>query len=151
MKKLILLLTMVAATSMMQAQLVEKDGIYFDSNNHPYSGTYIEYFPDGTIHLEMTLLNGKKDGPTTYFYPNGQKKEVRFFKANLMDGTWITWDENGNKKAEARYNNGQKDGKWLIWDENGTLRYEMEYSGGAKTGVWSIRDEKGNLISQRQY
>lgn len=151
MKKLILLLAMVVTGSLLHAQLVEKEGIFYDFNNNPYTGTYIEYFPDGDVRIEMHVKDGKKNGTTTYYFENGAKKEVRNFSNNKMDGTWITWDENGKKVAEARYKEGKKNGKWFIWDENGTLRYEMEYTDGAKTGTWSIWDEEGNLVSQKEF
>lgn len=136
----------------LSAQLIEKeDGKYYDHNGNLYSGTYIEYFPSGNIQTEMNVLNGEKHGTTTIYYDNQQKKEVRSFKFNQMDGTWITWNEKGQKTGEATYVEGLKHGNWSIWDENGIQRYEMEYTMGKKTGVWIIRDEKGVEISRKEF
>jgi antitoxin component YwqK of YwqJK toxin-antitoxin module len=151
MKKLILVLAMVVTGSLLQAQLVEKEGLYYDFNDNLYTGTYIEYFPNGHVRLEMNVLEGEKHGMTTYFFGDGTKKEVRHFSHNKMHGTWITWNEAGMKIAEARYNNGKKHGKWFIWDEDGTLRYEMEYADGSKIGVWKIWSDDGELVSQREF
>ncbi len=151
MKKLVLLLVMVVTGSLLHAQLVEKDGIYYNSKGDLYSGTYIEYFPDGNVRLEMEVQDGKKHGKTAYYYEDGSPKEVRNFSHNLMDGTWIKWASSGTRIAEARYQEGKKHGKWFIWDENGTLRYEMEYQQGSKTGLWSIWDDNGKLISEKKF
>lgn len=152
MKSGILLPLMLLFFSQLSAQLIEKeDGKYYDHNGNLYSGTYIEYYPSGNIHTEMNVLNGEKHGTTSIYFDNQQKKEVRAFKHNKMDGTWITWNEQGQKTGEATYVDGQKHGKWSIWDENGIQRYEMEYNMGKKTGVWIIRDEKGKEINRKAF
>ncbi len=152
MKSLILLPALLLIFFQLSAQLTEKeDGKYYDHHGKLYSGTYIEYYPSGKILLEMNVLNGEKHGITTLYYENSQKKEIRSFKNNKMDGTWITWNEKGQKTGEASYSNGLKHGKWGIWDENGIQRYEMEYNLGKKTGVWIIRDEKGNITDRKVF
>lgn len=152
MKSIILIPALFLFFIQINAQLIEKeDGKYYDHNNNLYSGTYIEYFPSGRIQLEMNVLNGEKHGITTLYYDNNQKKEIRSFKNNKMDGTWITWGEKGEKTGEASYIDGVKHGKWGIWDKNGIQRYEMEYDHGKKAGVWIIRDEKGIIIDRKKF
>lgn len=132
-------------------QITERDGIFFDKNDNPYSGVYIEYYASGGKKVETTISNGVKNGVTTLFFEDGVINEVRYYKNNQMDGTWLTFDHNGIKTAEARYDAGIKEGKWFIWDEKGTLRYEMLYSKGNKAGVWKIWDESGKLVAEKTY
>ncbi|TAJ12058.1 toxin-antitoxin system YwqK family antitoxin [Marinilabiliaceae bacterium JC017] len=152
MKKLILFSLLVVFTASINAQLIEKeDGRYYDHNDKLYTGTYIEYYNSGDKRIEMTVLNGEKHGITTMYFENQQKQEVRSFKHNKMDGTWITWNQDGTQIGEAGYKDDVKHGKWVIWDENGTMRYEMTYSNGEKSGTWKIYNENGELVSKRKY
>ncbi|GAO28351.1 hypothetical protein JCM15548_1435 [Geofilum rubicundum JCM 15548] len=52
-----------ASFSLIHAQLVEgEDGKFYDHKGQLYSGTYIEYFPSGNIHIEMAVARVKKKG-----------------------------------------------------------------------------------------
>jgi antitoxin component YwqK of YwqJK toxin-antitoxin module len=133
------------------AQLTEKDGKYYDQNSNLYSGTYVEYYDSGSKKVEMTVVEGVKQGPSTLFFENGKVKEVRSYFNNKMDGTWLTYDTSGVKTGEANYKSGKKHGKWFIWDENGTKRYEMSYNDGAKDSTWTIWDETGKVVGKKKY
>ena len=91
MKRFFLLTVILSLLSVgLQAQLIEgEDGKYYDHKGKLYSGTYIEYFPSGVVHIEMSVLNGEKNGTTTIYFENGNKNELRIFKNNKMDGTWL--------------------------------------------------------------
>lgn len=152
MKKFILFVAALFLTGLAQAQLTQKeDGKLYDSNNVPYSGTYIEYHPSGSKRIEMTVAKGLKEGITRIYFENQTVQEERSFKANEMDGIWITYNESGVKIGEAAYQKGIKHGKWTVWDDQGVKRYEMFYKTGAKTGTWSIWDSTGKLVNQKEY
>ena len=42
-----------------------------------------------------------KNGPSAYWYENGQKKRVRVYKNGMKDGPFKSWYENGQKKTEG--------------------------------------------------
>lgn len=130
--------------------LIEQNGIYW-SNNHPFTGTYVERYDNGLKKIEMTLVNGEKQGTTTFYYASGKVSEVRSYKSNLMHGKWEKFDENAVKTAEAYYANGEKTGEWKVWDKNGQLRYEMHYKQGQKKGIWKKYDALGELVVQKTY
>jgi antitoxin component YwqK of YwqJK toxin-antitoxin module len=152
MKKLILALSLFALPLLAVAQLHQKDdGKYYDKNENLYSGTYIEYYPSGGKRIEMNLLNGQKHGKISIYFENQDIQEIRSFNQDLMDGTWLTFNDKRIKIGEANYKNGVKHGKWYIWDEKGVLRYEMEYNNGQKTGKWVIYNEEGKMLSEKTY
>jgi len=152
MKQLFLFLMLAAMPLLTHAQLVQKeDGKYYDKRGNLFSGTYIEYFPSGGKRIEMNISNGQKNGKIIIYFENQDTQEIRSFKEDLMDGTWLTFNDKRIKVGEANYKNGVKHGKWYIWDDNGVLRYEMEYNNGQKTGKWSIWDETGKLVSEKTY
>lgn len=133
------------------AQISESNGLYFDKNKQPYSGTYIEYYTSGTKKIEIPLSEGKKNGKVVLYFENGNVNEYRSYVQNLMDGIWETFNIQNIKIAEASYKNNLKHGKWFIWDDKGTKRYEMEYFQGKKVGKWYIWDENGALQSEKDF
>jgi antitoxin component YwqK of YwqJK toxin-antitoxin module len=140
------------ATLQMAAQdIVLKDGLYYTTSGTLYSGTYNSYSQKGSKLASITLVDGKKNGPATYYFENGNVKEMGAFLNNEKNEQWLDWDEAGNKIAEAFYSDGKKNGTWMIWDTKGTKRYEMYYSMDKKVGKWSMWDENGNLSSEKLY
>lgn len=152
MKKISIILIFILYTFTLKAQILKgEDGVYYDKQNNPYTGTYTEYFENGQIKIEMQIKSGLKHGIIKMFFKTGQINEIRAYYQNLMDSTWQSWNENGVKIGEANYSRSVKHGKWYIWDENGTLRYDMTYDKGKKTGTWYIYNESGKLISSKNY
>lgn len=131
--------------------IVLKDGLYYASNGTLYSGIYNSYTQTGFKVASITLVDGKKNGPATYYYENGNVQEMGMFLNNEKNEQWLHWDEAGNKIAEAFYQNGKKNGSWMIWDARGTKRYEMFYTLDKKVGKWSMWDENGKLTSEKEY
>jgi antitoxin component YwqK of YwqJK toxin-antitoxin module len=152
MKRFSLLLGFLFLTlfSIYAQDIKEIDGVYYKGGT-PYTGHYTANHDNGKFRIQMNLIDGLKDGEVKVYFENGELNEVRSYKKNSMDGTWLTFNKNKIKIAEAHYLNGKKDGKWLIWDENGALIYELEYTSGEKTGVWKNYDKNGNLVNQRAY
>lgn len=146
------LLTGLSTELSAQSQtIVLKDGLYYTSIGTLYSGTYNSYGTNGSKLASITLVDGKKNGPATYYYDNGNIKEMGIFHNNEKNEQWLHWDEAGNKIAEAFYAGGKKNGTWMIWDAKGTKRYEMFYSMDKKVGKWSMWDENGQLTSEKLY
>jgi antitoxin component YwqK of YwqJK toxin-antitoxin module len=125
---------------------IDEAGLYYNENNELYTGTYIEFHPNGNKMIEVSLKSGLPDGPVSIYFETGQINETRSYAKGKMHGTWITWNEEGVKIAEANFKNNLKHGDWFIWDDAGTLRFEMHYSVGNKVGSWKMFNEKGELV-----
>lgn len=152
MKRTILILSglLICSSAFSQISLGD-DGLYYDKDQNPYSGEYREYFDNGQIRQEMTVLRGLIDGKVSQWYRSGTLKEIRMFKSGRRDGLWISYNEQGAKTGEASYKEDMKDGPWRIWDDNGVLRYEMLYRKGLKAGLWIMYDISGNKIAEKKY
>jgi len=148
-----ILIILISLTSSLNAQnnITLKNGLYYSSSGALYSGTYNSYDQNNVKEFSIALVDGKRNGTVTYYYPNGNVKETGVFINDEKAEQWLRWDEAGNKIAAAFYKEGKKDGTWMIWDANGTKRYEMYYSMDKKVGKWSMWDEKGNLTSEKEY
>jgi antitoxin component YwqK of YwqJK toxin-antitoxin module len=131
------------------AQKIEViDGLYYEGRK-PFTGIFNDTNATGALIQTISLTNGKQDGKTSIFYPNGTIKDERFYKNGMRDSSWTTWSEQGVKLAIASFHNDLKDGNWIIWDEKGTKRYEMYYRNGEKIGRWKMWDESGVLIQEK--
>jgi antitoxin component YwqK of YwqJK toxin-antitoxin module len=132
---------------------IQSDGLFFTdvTQTKLYTGGYREFYENGALKLEMTIINGKPEGPYVVYYSNGKPREVRSYLNGQFHGVWRTYNASGNLVSQAEYLNDKKHGRWMVWDDNGILRYDMEYTKGKKTGTWSVWDEKGHLISEKTY
>ncbi|MDR2938340.1 MAG: toxin-antitoxin system YwqK family antitoxin [Prevotellaceae bacterium] len=117
----------------------------------PYTGDYREYYPNGTLKLEIQIGNGLPEGAYVVYFEDRKPKEVRSYKKGKLHGLWRTYDASGVLISEAEYSNGEKNGTWRIWDKAGKQRYEMSYLNGKRTGTWRMWDEKGKLTEERKY
>jgi hypothetical protein len=91
--------------------------IYVTDLNKP---SFRSYFPDlpataqgdneptagSTIHFEVELKNGFKDGAFTEYYGNGQVKMKGHFKNDKRDGAWRLFDKEGELILRRTYESG---------------------------------------------
>ena len=66
-------------------------------------GLWISYYEEGTKWSESYYLDGKRDGHSITFYPNGQIRYVGEYKKDEKIGTWTFYDEAGNLTHEEKY------------------------------------------------
>ncbi len=152
MKKTLLFLSvmMLSGSAFSQISLGD-DGLYYDKDQNLFTGVYKEFYDNGQVKQDMTLLNGRADGEVSLWYRSGACRETRIFKAGKRDGLWVSFSESGGKTGEASYKDDLKDGPWRIWDDNGILRYEMFYRKGQKSGLWIMYDANGIKTDEKQY
>jgi antitoxin component YwqK of YwqJK toxin-antitoxin module len=62
----------------------------------------------------------------TYYYENGNVKQVGNFADGKLEGTWTYYTEEGNVKIIAKYRNGKKHGKWQYFESANVIK-EVEY------------------------
>jgi antitoxin component YwqK of YwqJK toxin-antitoxin module len=152
MKKVILLVTgLLLFSSTFSQIIIKEDGLYYDKNDKLFSGDYKEYYDNGQVRQEMTVLNGRIDGKVNLWFRSGNLKETRIFKDGYRNGLWVSFNEAGGKTGEASYKDDLKDGTWKIWDDAGVLRYDMFYRKGQKSGLWIMYDSNGLKTSEKNY
>jgi hypothetical protein len=71
------------------------------------ASSFTGYFPDSTVHFEVELRNGFKDGSFTEYHPNGEVKMKGHFKNDKRDGAWRLFDDNGKLVLRRVYDNGE--------------------------------------------
>jgi antitoxin component YwqK of YwqJK toxin-antitoxin module len=132
-----------------QAQTLNNDGLYINDESSPYTGRITKM--QNETRVELTIKDGKAEGPVFYFYPSGKLMETGFFAANEKNDKWVRYSETGGISAIAFYNAGKKSGTWLVYDDAGNKRFEMQYQEGEKVGTWTNWDEAGKVVSVKDY
>ena len=86
----------------------------------------------------------KQDNLTkaTYYFDNGNIKEVGFFKNEKLQGKWVTYNQDGKITAIANYQNGKKEGKWFVISKDSIK--ELTYKSNK---LIEIKNMKGNELS----
>lgn len=152
MKKFFATFSLIALVALTNAQtLNSQDGLYYNFDSTPFNGNVQEYFENGAVKANLTVVNGALNGQADFFYISGKKMETGGYRAGQKDGEWVQFAENGTKTGQAFYKAGKKDGVWMVWDENGKKRCQMVYSDGKKVDVWQLWDENEQLVSERVY
>jgi antitoxin component YwqK of YwqJK toxin-antitoxin module len=127
-----------------------------------------ELFEGDTINL--TLMNGKKQGFWRYFWPNGDLKyevyydngekeglEIKYFDEQdciefsntylkgVLNGPSVSFFPNCSTKTEEIYQGGQKNGYERNFDQNGILLTEGQFAKGELVGSYAHFDKKGTV------
>jgi len=99
-------------------KLQRRGGKYYAPNQGtPYTGWAKSMHDNGRIRWLFQYKDGKLDGLSTMWFPNGQKKAENTWK----DGeilTAVAWKPNGKKCPETKVVNGN--GIWVYYSNNGS-------------------------------
>ena len=124
---------------------------YLVNSSEPYSGKFIDYYPDGKKEGEGVLMNGRLEGLRTTWYHNGNKKfEIEYVKG-FPDGMEIQYYENGQIQHKGIIRNNVEDGLWTQWFENGEKKHETTFLKGKPHGEDRSYWPNGKLRSLVNY
>jgi len=113
-----------------------------------------------------TFVNDIKQGPTTYFYPNGKVRLVVNFVSGLengiareldTDGTVITYMEYkrgflvSRERINRKDSKGLKQGRWKYFYDNNNVKLEGVFKDDKKNGYFKDYDENGSLLSVKKF
>lgn len=98
-------------------------------------------------------VNGKKEGPWTTFYANGNKRSEGAYKAGQRHGPWTYYHQTGGIDYTAEFNQGKNVGRTVSYYPNGNKECEGQFneyrgksSDGKKTGPWTYYAEDGKTV-----
>ncbi|MEO9485688.1 MAG: hypothetical protein ABJG47_19675 [Ekhidna sp.] len=90
--------------------------------NGKQQGITTAYYPNGLVKYERPYLAGEKHGVHLGYYPDGNKKFKYYFEYGFSEGNHLTWYKDGQKSADMNYANGKEFGKQQAWRPDGKLR-----------------------------
>ncbi len=149
MKKIVLSLAVLVVIGGTNAQQLNQNGLYIDSEGGLFTGTISSV--NNNVKSELAVKNGKISGTANYYYANGNLMESGIFENGEKDKQWVFYNQNGTTGAVAFYSLGKKTGTWIVYGQTGKKRFEMNYDKGNKTGVWTNWDENGSIVSTKNY
>lgn len=135
-----------------------RDEVIFNKANslwlHPddsskVSGYVMSYYPGGVIAQKFGVVNGKKEGESITFFPDGQKKFSESYRDNRLHGEVCRWvQENGYQQvAQLRYEKGKLQGEQRKWYTTGELHKLMQMEMGKEEGLQQAFRKNGALYA----
>ena len=116
----------------------EKGNFYFDGEL--YSGTIQEKSANENLMSEMQIVEGKKQGISKKWWPNGNLKSESNFENGDYHGTVKQFYENGKPFSVFNYNHGHESGLQQMWKSDGRLKVNYEVINGRKYGLTGVKN-----------
>ncbi len=86
-----------------------------------FSGVSKQYYPNGNIKIELTIVDGLPNGSTYLWYPNGQLQTNSVMKDGKKHGKIIGFYETGERWFETYYENDLPTGSYTIYGKKGEV------------------------------
>jgi antitoxin component YwqK of YwqJK toxin-antitoxin module len=119
--------------------LKKEKGVY-NYNGSEYSGILEEYDTKGQLLSEIKLVNGKKEGLSKFYWPDGKLKCEANYQNGIYHGSVIRYFENGNLFSSFNYKDGQESGKQQMWKSDGRIKVNYEVINGRKYGLTGVKN-----------
>ena len=88
------------------------------------------YLPDGTISEEKSYKNGVEDGPHKQYFEGKKLKSQATYKAGNLEGRAAYFYPNGVEAAAGFYRDGKKNGAWIYRNQQGQVTEKELYKNG---------------------
>ena len=111
-------------------QLLSQAGVILNSEGKILDGTYKEFYSDGKLKKEKTVIDGLNNGTFKTFYPDGTLQSESYFIGNKVNGGYKYYSDTGKLIIERNYINGIANGYFRDFDENGTVKSQTQYVNG---------------------
>ncbi|MBS4165492.1 Uncharacterized protein NEOC65_000552 [Neochlamydia sp. AcF65] len=107
---------------------------YLEAVNNRAYGSYREWYKDGTLKLEVTLIGGIAD------LTSSAEKSWQF------EGCARAWDENGNIQTEITYEKGLLEGDSIYYHPNGRMWKRIPFHKNQANGIAEYYLDNGQLL-----
>ena len=78
------------------------------------------------VLLTGSFDNGLREGLWRSFYENGEVRDVAFYKKNLLNGDYKSFDKHGDLKESGKFVNNKKEGEWLLKGGLQVVKFEND-------------------------
>lgn len=129
--------------------MVKKNGFWhLKKSTDSYSGSFIDYYLDGTKQGEGFFLKGKLNGQRFLYFPNGVLSDRINYVNGITHGQEERFYEDGTLKQKGNFANGKEVGLWELFHPNGALQQRTTFNDdgkmeGVSTSFYSTANEKG--------
>lgn len=111
------------------------------------------YYDSGAVRREFFLVDGKREGLMTDFYPTGKKRAERIMLHDIQVGKTTMYHEDGISVREIQYfdNQGNRIQGDTLWYTNGNIEFTADFAHDKKNGLMSRYDTTGVLLYRAQF
>lgn len=93
-------------------------------------GVSYVYLPDGTVSEEKSFKNGAEDGPHKQYFEGKKLKSQSTYKAGKLEGRSAYLYPNGVEAAAGFYRDGKKNGAWIYRNQQGQVTEKELFKNG---------------------
>ena len=86
--------------------------------------------------------NGKLNGVTKVFFPNGKLAEEAEYKNGIKHGIYKKYNEKGTVLEDTQYKDGKLHGQAYFYDKFGNLSSKGVFYNGYMDGYWEWYEDK---------
>lgn len=114
-------------------------------NAQPFSGVFVERYPDGRAKSKTVYRQGKKHGADWLWYPTGELYWKRNYQNGEKHGVHPGWWPHGQSKFLYHFVNGHDEGDAQEWYKNEHLAKSQHFALGVEVGEQQAWRENGKL------
>jgi hypothetical protein len=122
--------------------LVEANGLFF-LNAQPFSGFIRESHDSGTLRRITSVYSGAQHGVTRTYYPDGQLRDARSYRANRAYGRHHGYWANQALKFDFQYVDDRREGIQKQWYQSGRPYTLLTYENDREVGLQQAWRESG--------
>jgi antitoxin component YwqK of YwqJK toxin-antitoxin module len=126
---------------------------YYSSGVMASEGKYVDQKKDSVwkifdylqnLRQKDQYVNGKREGKSITFFPDGNVLESKTYHNDLENGKWQQFFDNGELKLEGNYVDGKIEGPVTYYNAEGKKEISGAYKNDVKEGRWIYYDDNGN-------
>lgn len=84
----------------------------------PYNGTCSTCHQNGYLEESLTIVNGYRDGIDTSYFSNGCQQSIQAYAMGKLNGKSTVFYESGRKEREINHVNNLLQGTYILFDDN---------------------------------
>ena len=112
---------------------------------------WLFYDEAGLLISKDKYINGKKDGVSYVYLPDGKISEEKTYKLDILNGPFKTFFDGKKLKGQGNYVNGLLEGKVSYFYPNGIEVATGYYLNDRKNGPWIYKEENGKIKEKELY
>jgi antitoxin component YwqK of YwqJK toxin-antitoxin module len=112
------------------AQLYSNTGVLMLSEGMLPDGSYREYYEDGKLKKEKSMIGGQNNGVFKIYYPDGTLQNEAYFIEGKTNGVYKVFSPTGALFLEKNYIKGVANGYSIEYDNAGKVKSQVLYVDG---------------------
>ncbi len=123
------------------------------------TGDFTDYYVNGKVFLNATMLNNRLEGPAHYYYEDGRIKEEGNYQNNTRQGKWTFYYPNGNVQKIYEYSDSEPlvleaykyNGKATVLNKSGNFNTEFSVDKQCDKYMASGQIKNGKKEGERKF